>query len=105
MAGPGARKLTVFEENARLRLSRDALVLVPEYTEGLWWFVTDVNYPDRTITAATLMFGQLREVTFPFGAVELHTLWTIAEQNEAGVAWRQVSAELSPRTRRLRSAA
>lgn len=86
--------LDVREEHARLALRLGAAITVPEYTGDLWWFVRDVNGPERTITAGTIIFGQVRERSFPFDLVEPKRLWHWSELNEAAEAYRVVEQAL-----------
>jgi hypothetical protein len=63
----------------------DVIVMESERAAGLWWFVHDVDGPNRTITARTLIFDQPREETFSFALVEPLPLFTAAEHNQAAV--------------------
>jgi hypothetical protein len=65
------RQLEAYEEHRRLALRRGETIVASDYTRELWWYVRDVNGLNREITAATYIFEQPREHTFPFEAVEL----------------------------------
>ena len=99
--------LDVRAEHARLALKVGDVLTVPDYTGELWWFVRDVNGIDRTITAATIIFEQVRERTFPFDLVELKRLWHRHEANEARAAYEATERKLgqsSDDARRSRAA-
>lgn len=75
--------LDVREEHARLALRLGDPVEVPIYTHMIWWLVRDVNGPERTVTAGTLIFDRPRERTFPFDLVKPVRVWGPYERNEA----------------------
>ena len=60
------RGYDLVSEHALLALPLGGVVRVPDYTGDIWWFVTDVLGPERTIAACTVLFEQLRVETFPF---------------------------------------
>src|SRR5688572_20684657 len=78
-------------EHRRLALGFGATITVPAFTRDVWWFVRDVNGVERTITAATLLFDQPRERTFPFDLVEPVNLVTLGDLNDAAVALIEVN--------------
>lgn len=88
------------DEHSRLALKFGAPVVVQGYTHDIWWLVRDVNGPDRTITAAALIFGQPRERTFPFDLVTPVELRTANEQNEAARYSAELKTRLGPHTRK-----
>ena len=75
--------LDMREEHAKLALGLGDPLTVPGYTRDIWWFVVDVNGIDKTVSAATLLFDQPRERTFPFELVELAWLFGGHETREA----------------------
>jgi hypothetical protein len=82
--------LDVWAEQERLapflKLKRDDTILVPSYTDQMWWFVECVNGAERTITADTLLFSRRSEQTFEFSLVEPRPLRSRDEECEAAVA-------------------
>ncbi|HEY4277676.1 MAG TPA: hypothetical protein VGM91_05625 [Conexibacter sp.] len=104
-----ARGYDLYAEHALLALAQGDIVTAARYTGDLWWFVRDVNGVERTITAATVMFDQAVERTFPFEMVESYRLWP-TQVNEKTAWIERLEQELpqSPRcakrTRRGRAA-
>jgi hypothetical protein len=92
--------LDQWEEHARLALKRGETITVPDYTGELWWFVRDVNGVDRTVTAATVIFEQPRERTFPFDLVEPLVLSDLGDENEAARVFAALDNRLRPTRRR-----
>ncbi|MGO9488247.1 MAG: hypothetical protein ACLQBB_04365 [Solirubrobacteraceae bacterium] len=69
-------------------LRPDTTITVPEYVANIWWFVLDVNAPERTVTADTVMFDTRMERTFPFDLVETWrqpTSWNEHTEVEVGL--------------------
>ena len=91
--------LDMVDEHARLALAYGAVITVPAFHADLWWFVLDVNGPERTITAATLLFDQLKEATLPFDAVAVPTMFPL-ELNEAGVVFDRIRVRLPAQHKR-----
>jgi hypothetical protein len=90
------------DEHARYALKLGEPFLTPSYTGDLWWFVRDVNGPDRTITGATLIFEQPIERTFPFEMVETFRIWHIEDQNDAAIYVAKIASRLGPVRKRRR---
>ncbi|HEY4452051.1 MAG TPA: hypothetical protein VGN13_10715 [Solirubrobacteraceae bacterium] len=85
-----AVSLDVYAEQERLatylRLEPNDTVTIPAYTQDAWWFVQDVDAPQRALTADTLLFGVPLERTFHFHMVVPRRLRECGEECEAAVA-------------------
>jgi hypothetical protein len=92
--------LDQWEEHRKLALRRGATITAPDYTGELWWFVLDVNGLDRTITAVTEIFEQMRERTFPFDLVEPVTLYDQWDIHEATRVFGELAGRLSDPSRK-----
>lgn len=69
-----------------LKLKRDDTIIVPSFTDQMWWFVECINGAERTIAADTLLFSRRFEQTFAFSLVEPRPLTSRNEECEAAVA-------------------
>jgi hypothetical protein len=87
----------VWGEHRLLALQLGDTITVPRYSIDIWWFVRDVNGIDRTITAGTFIFDQVRERSFPFEMVEVLDLSESHDINEATWWWNRLRAVLPAR--------
>jgi hypothetical protein len=66
-----ANGIDLRHDHALLALRPGAVVMVPAYTDRIWWFASDVNGIEMIVTACTVLFGTPIERTFPFPMVEV----------------------------------